>query len=105
MTELHSFQEWLKVEGHKILKKVDTRWLSLEACVNRIVEQYAPLVSYFDSLESSKMPADRGAKMKAIREQLKKTITMFYLVSFSVFIPQCSLSLKGDATTITSSPK
>ena len=48
VTELHSFQEWLQVEGHKILKKVDTRWLTLEACVNRIIEQYAPLVSYFD---------------------------------------------------------
>ena len=47
VTELHSFQEWLQIEGHKILKKVDTRWLSLDACVNRIIEQYAPLVSYF----------------------------------------------------------
>ena len=66
VTQLHSFQEWLKV-GHKILKKVDTRWLRPEACVNRIIEQYAPLVSYFDSLESSKIPAERGTKMKAIR--------------------------------------
>ena len=84
VAELHSFQEWLEVEGHKILKKVDTRWLSLEACVNRIIEQYyASLVSYFDSLESSKMPADRGAKMKAIREQLKKPITKVYLLFLS----------------------
>ena len=83
VTELRSFQEWLEVEGHKILKKVDTRWLSLEACVNRIIEQYAPLMSYFDSLESSRMPADRGAKMKAIREQLKKPITKAYLLFLS----------------------
>ena len=83
VTELHSFQEWLQVEGHKILKKVDTRWLSLEACVNRIIEQYAPLVSYFDSLVSSAMPADRSAKMKAIREQLKKPITKAYLLFLS----------------------
>ena len=48
VAELHSYQEWLEV----VLKKVDTRWLSLEAFVNRIIEQYAPLVSYFDSLES-----------------------------------------------------
>ena len=27
VAELLSFQEWLEVEGHKILKKVDTRWL------------------------------------------------------------------------------
>ena len=81
VSELHSFKEWLEVEGHKILKKVDSRWLSLEACVNRIIEQYAPLISYFDSLE--RMPADRGAKMKAIREQLKRPITKAYLLFLS----------------------
>ena len=48
ISELKHFQEWLEVEGHMILKKVDTIWLSLEACVNRIIEQYDPLVSYFD---------------------------------------------------------
>ena len=83
VAELQSFQEWLEVEGHKILEKVDTRWLSLEACVNHIIEQYASLVSYFDSLESSKMPGERGAKMKIIREQLKKSITKAYLLVLS----------------------
>ena len=83
VAELQSFQEWLEVEGHKVLKKVDTRWLSLEACVNRVIEQYAPLVSYFDSLESSKMPGERGAKMRIIREQLKKPITKAYLLFLS----------------------
>ena len=107
-------QEWLEVEGHKILKKVG--WLSLEACVNHIIEQYAPLVSYFDSLESSKMPAERGAKMKAIRERLKKPITKAYLLflsnslsyvsKFNLLVQsQYSLPVKGDATTVASSPQ
>ena len=103
VTELHSFQEWLQVEGHKILKKVDTRWLSLEACVNRIIEQYAPLVSYFDSLESSKMPAERGAKMKAIREQLKKPITKAYLLFLSnilSFISKFNLLFQSSSPNI-----
>ena len=53
--ELKSFKEWLDVEAHKILKKVDTRWLSLESCVYCILEQHAPLQSYFDSIENSRL--------------------------------------------------
>ena len=64
VNQLQSFQEWLEVDAHKILKKVDTRWLSLQACTNRILEQYAPLLSYFDSIEISKLP-DENSKKKA----------------------------------------
>ena len=79
--ELHSFQEWLEVEAHKILKKVDTRWLSLQACVNRILEQYQPLASYFDSIQVSDEKAK--AKAKRIRDHLKKPITKAYLLVLS----------------------
>ena len=58
VAELHSFQEWLQTDGHKIL--------------NRIIEQYPPLVSYFDSLELSKMPGERATKARMLREQLKR---------------------------------
>ena len=82
--ELRSFQEWLEVEAHKILKKVDTRWLSLEACVNRILEQYTPLESYFDSMENSRLSDEKSRKkMKALRDQLKKPITKAYLLFLS----------------------
>ena len=42
VNELRSFQKWLEVEAHKILKTVDTRWLSVESCVNHILEQNTP---------------------------------------------------------------
>ena len=82
--ELRSFQEWLEVEAHKILKKVDTRWLCLQSCVNRILEQYQPLLSYFDSIENARL-RDEKAKVKAkkIRDQLKKPITKGYLLVLS----------------------
>ena len=83
VVELHSFQEWLQTDCHKILKKVDTRWLSLEACVNRIIEQYPPLVSYFDSIELSKKPGERATKARMLREQLKKPLTKGYLLFLS----------------------
>ena len=33
VSELRAFQEWLEVEGNMILKKVDSRWLCLHACI------------------------------------------------------------------------
>ena len=45
--KLKEFQEFYKVEIHKILSPATTRWLSLEACVNRTLEQYQVLGEYF----------------------------------------------------------
>ncbi|KAG8179977.1 hypothetical protein JTE90_016351 [Oedothorax gibbosus] len=40
------FQEFFRVEIHKILSPAATRWLSLKACVDRVLEQYEPLKAY-----------------------------------------------------------
>ena len=74
----------MKVKAHKTLKKVDTRWLSLQTCVNRILEQYQPLLSYFDSIESASIPGERAkVKAKKIRDELKMPITKGYLLALS----------------------
>ena len=57
----------------------------------------------FDSLQSSKMPAERGAKMKAIREQLKKPITKAYLLFLSnilSFISKFNLLFQSSSPNI-----
>ena len=41
------FQEFFNVEPRQLLSPGQTRWLSLEACVNRILEQYLALQHYF----------------------------------------------------------
>ena len=41
------FQQFFNVEPHQLLSPGQTRWLSLEACVNRILEQYIALQHYF----------------------------------------------------------
>lgn len=41
------FQEFFGSEVHKILLPSQTRWLSLEQCCKRILEQYKPLQEYF----------------------------------------------------------
>ena len=78
---LSYIQECLETDGHEILKKIDTRWLSLESSINRIIEQYSPLVSYLDSLESTTLPRD--SKKKSLRKQLKKKTTKYYLIFLS----------------------
>ena len=37
------FQDFLNLNKHRILKPGQTRWLSMKACVDRILEQYAAL--------------------------------------------------------------
>lgn len=44
--KLKEFQEFFQVEIHKILAPAQTRWLSLKACVDRVLEQYIPLKAY-----------------------------------------------------------
>lgn len=41
------FQSFFNAEPRKILSPGQTRWLSLEECVNRILEQYQALQHYF----------------------------------------------------------
>nr|XP_023029624.1 uncharacterized protein LOC111517647 [Leptinotarsa decemlineata] len=40
------FQIFFRTEIHKILSPAVTRWLSLKACVDRVLEQYEPLKAY-----------------------------------------------------------
>lgn len=45
--QFREFQEYFDVKQHKILKIANTRWLSLEAAVQRILEQWQPLKHFF----------------------------------------------------------
>lgn len=50
--ELKEFQMFLNLSPHKMLAFGQTRWLSLEACVSRILEQWDALILYFTSVIS-----------------------------------------------------
>lgn len=60
INELNEFQSFYNIEPHKILKLSQTRWLSLQMVVNRILEQWQPLELFFtraaleDNLQSAK---------------------------------------------------
>ena len=46
-----NYHVFTECKPHKLLKASQTRWLSLEACVNRFLEQYEALLSYFRSTD------------------------------------------------------
>ena len=54
MHELEEFQDFVNVSPHKLLSVGQTRWLSLEACVNRLLEQWDALKLYFTAVITEK---------------------------------------------------
>ena len=81
LREFEQFQAFLDVKPHKLLKSCSTRWLSLEACVVRLIEQYDALLSYFRSTE------DKRAVVKRVKSVLEKPTTMAYLLFLSSALP------------------
>ncbi|KAK4024710.1 hypothetical protein OUZ56_010132 [Daphnia magna] len=54
MDELATFQEFCETAQHTILKPGLTRWLTLQPCAARVLEQYSPLLILFTSLVNEK---------------------------------------------------
>ena len=81
MREFARFQCFVEVKPHKLLKACQTSWLSLEACVNCLIEQYDTLLSYFRST------SDNTAAVRRITTVLEKPITKAYLLFLSNALP------------------
>ncbi|KAJ8946591.1 hypothetical protein NQ314_008846 [Rhamnusium bicolor] len=45
-SKFEEFQNFFNVDIHKILSPAITRWLSIKACVDRVLKQYEPLKHY-----------------------------------------------------------
>lgn len=54
--ECKEFMEFTNTESMKILKHCSTRWLSLERCVSRTLQQWPAFQSYFQSHADCKKP-------------------------------------------------
>ena len=46
LRQFEEFQSFEECKPHKLLKACQTRWLSLDACVNHFIEQYEALLSF-----------------------------------------------------------
>ena len=79
--EFEQFQYFVEVKPNQLLKSCQTRWLSLKACVIRLIEQYDALLSYFRSTD------DRKAVVQRIKRVLEKPTTKAYLLFLSITLP------------------
>ena len=81
LQQFEEFQNFVECKTHKLLKACQTRWLSLEACVNHLIEQYEALLSYFRSTE------DKQAIVRRVKVVLEKPLTKAYLLFLYSAIP------------------
>ena len=80
------FFEYMEFCGHdyeKILKHVSTRWLSLERCVQRTLEKYSGLKSYFLSEEFADHRFSR--LQDAFTNPLTEVALLFHHASIPLF--------------------
>ncbi|XP_063765200.1 zinc finger BED domain-containing protein 5-like [Eleginops maclovinus] len=56
---LKKFQDLCGVEMRKIVKHVSTRWLSLDKCIARLLQQWPALLQYFESEKSGHSSKDK----------------------------------------------
>ena len=75
------FQAFVDVKPHKLLKSAQTRWLSLEACVQCLLEQYDALLSYFRSTEETL------ASVRKITSALENPLSKLYIMFLCDSLP------------------
>lgn len=80
--KLLEFQEFCKTQPHRILKLSQTRWLSLQNVISRILEQWNPLTLFFTSetTEADKIGAENAS---AILSAMKNPIFKLYFLFLS----------------------
>ena len=71
--ELTNFQNMCDTDTERILKHVCTRWLSMGACLNRLINQWLPLKKYFESKMTDKDKNESTKKSETEVEQRSHT--------------------------------
>lgn len=92
-------QKLLDVRPHKMLHPCQTRWLSLHAVVERLIEQYPALVAFFEGHGR----ADRLLDVDAILSKLKDPTTKLYLHFLVYVLPlftTLNKEMQAEGTTI-----
>ena len=81
LRQCEEFQSFVECKPHKLLKVCQTLWLSHEIVVNRLIEQYEALLSYFRSTE------DKQAIVRRVKIVLEKPLTKVYLLFLCSVLP------------------
>ena len=82
--EYKQFQSFTNTEPHKILKPSQTRWLSMEQCVRRLLEQWPALELYFQKSAEK----DRLVTSQNIYAALTNPIIKLYFQFLSFVLPK-----------------
>ena len=80
LRQFEEFQSFVECKPHKVLKACQTRWFSLETCVNRLIEQYGALLSYLCT-------EDKQAVVKRLKIVIEKPLTKAYLLFLCSALP------------------
>lgn len=78
---LREFCSFCDSDYHEIVRYVSVRWLSLEKAVNRILQLYRSLESYFKS------EAESQARFKRLAAAFEKPMTEVYLFFYQSVLP------------------
>ncbi|KYN50089.1 hypothetical protein ALC62_00117, partial [Cyphomyrmex costatus] len=83
---LKEFQKFANVKIHKILHPAQTRWLSVESVVVRILEQYEALKLFFIDASVSSDRTSAGTA-KSILQKLQDPLTKMFLMFLEFVLP------------------
>jgi hypothetical protein len=78
---LSEFCDFCDVQYRQVIKHVNTRWLSLESAVERVLKQYNPLKSYFLSND------EQQARLKRLKRSFQTPMTEIYLYFYQAVLP------------------
>ncbi|CAG9790711.1 unnamed protein product [Diatraea saccharalis] len=96
--EFKDFQNFFNSENHKILQHSEIRWLSLHACINRIIEQWDPLKLYFQR----QYLKDKNISAEFLSQNFEDDIIKlyFYALDYIIPIPKMNVIFQGDFFTV-----
>ena len=80
---LANYCDFCDTEYKQIIKQANTRWLSLEAAVNRNLQIYSGLKSYFES----QVTDAREGRFQRFHKHFEKAMTEIYLLFYQPIIP------------------
>lgn len=83
MGDFEEFQQFVHVKPHKLLHPSQTRWLSLQMVVSRLLEQYNALKLYF----TNAVLGDKLLAPEAILQRLDTSVTRLYRMFFEFVLP------------------
>ncbi|CAG5054157.1 unnamed protein product [Parnassius apollo] len=81
---LKQFQDFLKIDQHKLLSAANTRWLSLQACVDRILEQYDALKLFFTGAVFEDPSNTNDSILNSLNNPFNKALLHFMSYVFSI---------------------